>query len=401
MPKKKSKQAQQPAAPMTKRQLSRWQKEKRQERLALVFVLATIVLVGGILIFGVWREILSRPGQVAGRVGDARNTLGSKVQEIKYRARTLDTQIALAQSQLVQARTQAQADPTSAFLVQYVEQQLQQLQLERFQVSNGQSVLEDAIEREIIKREAQRRGISVTAADIEAEIQRQFQPVPDETTDAVTTTTSTTDTVALPPAPTPTPIPADAWKGRYEQTLATYSISDAEFRRYTIEPLVWRTRMQEIIAASVPTTTEQVRARHILLATEQDARDALALLKEAPATFQDVAKARSTDDSNKDQGGDLGWFARGVMAPEFEAAAFALEPGQISDVVTTTFGFHIILVEEKDANRALDKDQLDSRIAQAFSDWLTDLKASPDIERYLDSDKQTWLNKQIPASDRF
>jgi peptidyl-prolyl cis-trans isomerase D len=102
---------------------------------------------------------------------------------------------------------------------------------------------------------------------------------------------------------------------------------------------------------------EEVRARHILFkvapnATEADkaaartqAEDVLAKAK-GGADFAELAKQYSQD-STASNGGDLGRFGHGVMAPAFESAAFALEPGQISDVVETPFGFHIIKLEEK------------------------------------------------------
>ena len=102
------------------------------------------------------------------------------------------------------------------------------------------------------------------------------------------------------------------------------------------------------------TTPEQVRASHILLKTEGKDEAAVKakaeeVLKEAKggADFAELAKKYSEDDSNAKNGGDLDFFGRGRMVPEFDAAAFAMEPGQTSDLVKTQFGFHIIKLTDK------------------------------------------------------
>ncbi len=112
------------------------------------------------------------------------------------------------------------------------------------------------------------------------------------------------------------------------------------------------------------TTPEQVRASHILLKTEGKDEAAVraraeALLKEAKsgADFAALAKKNSEDEGSAAQGGDLDYFGRGRMAKEFEDAAFSLAPGQISDVVKSPFGFHIIKVTDRkpETKRALEE----------------------------------------------
>jgi peptidyl-prolyl cis-trans isomerase D len=103
-------------------------------------------------------------------------------------------------------------------------------------------------------------------------------------------------------------------------------------------------------------TPEQVRASHILLKTEgkddaavrKEAEDLLAKIK-GGADFAELAKKFSEDDASKEKGGDLDFFGRNQMVKEFENVAFALEPGQVSDLVKTTFGYHIIKAAEKRA----------------------------------------------------
>ncbi len=92
-------------------------------------------------------------------------------------------------------------------------------------------------------------------------------------------------------------------------------------------------------------TGEQVKASHILVKTEKEAKDILAQLKSG-GKFEELAKKNSVDSSSA-KGGDLGWFGKGSMVPAFEKAALALKEGQISDVVKSDFGFHIIKLTGK------------------------------------------------------
>jgi peptidyl-prolyl cis-trans isomerase C len=100
-------------------------------------------------------------------------------------------------------------------------------------------------------------------------------------------------------------------------------------------------------------TPEQVRVRHILISAkacepEQRARELLAKARQPGADFAALAKANSDDPGSAARGGDLGFFAKGKMAPAFEVAAFALQqPGDLSDVVKTEFGYHVIRLEER------------------------------------------------------
>jgi len=96
-------------------------------------------------------------------------------------------------------------------------------------------------------------------------------------------------------------------------------------------------------------TPEQISARHILVKTEQEAKEILNQLK-AGEDFSKIAMEKSIAPS-KNKGGNLGWFSRGKMVPEFEKVAFSLGPGQISDVVKTRFGYHIIKVDAKTPER--------------------------------------------------
>jgi len=147
---------------------------------------------------------------------------------------------------------------------------------------------------------------------------------------------------------------------------------------------------QQKVAASINVTDEQLRAaysgaldnfrmpervhaRHILLKTEgksdaekkalqAKAQDLLKQLK-GGADFAELAK-KNSDDGSKDQGGDLGWFTHGQMVAEFDSAAFALKPKELSGVVTSQFGYHIIQVLEKDPAKVKPFEEVKDELAK-------------------------------------
>lgn len=149
-------------------------------------------------------------------------------------------------------------------------------------------------------------------------------------------------------------------------------------------------------------TPEQVRASHILLKTEgkddatvkKQAEDVLQMAKAPGADFAALARKYSEDDGSKDKGGDLDYFTRGRMVPEFEQAAFAMQPGQISDLVKSQYGYHIIKVTDKkpavtrpfDEVKAQIQDQL---LAQKADEQVADLarKLQDEIKKPADLDK--------------
>lgn len=138
---------------------------------------------------------------------------------------------------------------------------------------------------------------------------------------------------------------------------------------------------QEAIANFVP--QEEVHARHILVATEEDA-NAIAAELQAGADFAELARENSTDASGPG-GGDLGFFRRGDMIPVFEQYAFALQPGQVSVPFESQFGWHIVKVDELRLTPVPTFEQMATQLRQQvlyakFDEMVSALKADAEIE---------------------
>lgn len=185
-----------------------------------------------------------------------------------------------------------------------------------------------------------------------------------------------------------------------EQVVAgPQKASDEEIRQYYLEhPLEF-------------TTAEKVRARHILVqaarsAPEQDRAAARARIEElrrrllAGEDFAVLARDFSEDPGAKQNGGDLGYFPRGRMVAEFEATAFALQPGEMSDVVETQYGFHLIRVEARQAAELQPLDVVKQRIAANLARDRQAEAVNSFVEKLTkDAGMELVIEPLIPAAD--
>ena len=169
----------------------------------------------------------------------------------------------------------------------------------------------------------------------------------------------------------------DAHKAEYrvgEQRSVKFLLLDRDLARQKV--VVPATDIQRFYNDNIQQyqTPEQIKASHILLKT--DGKDEAAVRKRAEALlaqvkggadFAALAKKESEDEGSAKNGGDLGFFGKGRMVPEFETAAFAMQPGQTSDLVRSQFGFHIIRVIEKKAGETRPLDQVRQQIQEQLA----------------------------------
>jgi len=130
---------------------------------------------------------------------------------------------------------------------------------------------------------------------------------------------------------------------------------------------------------------QEVRARHILVPTEDEAKAVLAEIKKG-TDFAELARQKSKDPGAAAEGGDLGYFGKDQMVPEFAEVAFKLDKGQVSDPVKTQFGWHVIKVEDKRTKPVPEfdkvKDQIETYVTRkAQADYIHKLQESAKIER--------------------
>jgi peptidyl-prolyl cis-trans isomerase C len=184
-----------------------------------------------------------------------------------------------------------------------------------------------------------------------------------------------------------------------EQVIQDFWLQKEFAKRITPDQL--QARYQEKLK-SMP-AEDEVHARHILVATEQEAKDLLAELKKG-ASFDKLAREKSTDKASGAEGGDLGWFKRTDMVKEFSDAAFALKKGEMSDApVKTQFGFHLIKVDDRRQAPPPTFDELADQIRdevqrETWKQYLDQLHANGKIEKFnIDGSKVAAAPASPPA----
>jgi parvulin-like peptidyl-prolyl isomerase len=416
---------------VTKKHVAKLERERRQVALVRTLAVGMIVLVALLLGYGYleinYLELRKPVAEVNGqkittkewqeRIQLQRINLANTLQQYQYYQQTfgLDT-------------SQQQQEIT--YYLQIPE-------------ALGQQVLDTMIDEVLIRQEAEKRGITVSREEVERSIQESYgffpngtstpeptstpfefptltseqltlyPPTPSPTTAPTFTPepTSTPDP-SVPPtatatfaAPTPTFVPGPAtatatpytlegFQAQFNNTLTefkTIGISEATLRS-VYESGLLRQKVLEAVTADIPTSEEQVWARHILVATEGEAKGLIVRLQQG-ADFAKLARQTSTDTGSGTNGGDLGWFGRGQMVSEFENAAFSLKIGEISKPIQSQFGYHIIQVLGRQ-ELPLSASQLQQKRETAFTEWLTSTREAVTIIIY-----DTWKQKLPPMPD--
>jgi len=246
----------------------------------------------------------------------------------------------------------------------------------------------DALERlffnAIIDQEADKRGIKPTEEEIEAEFQQQYTAflsdhnvTEDQLADYLTGQGSSLDQFK-----------SDARKSVADQ-LTVQAVREAVAGEIDLTADQIKSYFDE--NRDRYDTEEEVRASHILVKTEDEAREILDELANG-ADFATLAEERSIDTGSAVNGGDLGWFKRGQMVKPFEDAAFALNVGETSGIVKTDYGYHIIRVTDR-------KEATHPELDQVIDQVRSDLKDEITTERFRNWYEETYDNATIAVAD--
>ncbi|MCL5264857.1 MAG: peptidylprolyl isomerase [Chloroflexi bacterium] len=388
MKKSAKKAIKEPERKMTKRQLSRHERERKLTKITIGAGAAVLVLIVFVIAFGLYREVVSKPFQAIAVVNGKEISLGNYAKMLGYADFNLDYQRAQLQDLIDQSNQNSSQGQDQDFTRQFAQQQLQQLDLNKRLLPS--QVLDQMIGNELIRQEAARRGLSVTPQEIDDDIVKQASPAPSADASGTVTTTEGVTTTNTPVTKTIAESTQDLSKALAQTGFLTVD----EYRSLVVEPALYREKLQKALADEVKPSAEQVHARHILVDTEDQAKEALRKLKDEKADFASLAKEMSKDTGTKDKGGDLGWFPRGVMTQAFEDAAFKMQPGELSEPVHTEFGYHIIQVEERADDRPLSEEQLSQEKAQVLNKWLQEQKApqANKVQRLDTPELTKWAN---------
>ncbi len=411
----KSTQERQPIP--TKKHMARLEREQRQRRIIIIATSVVVIVVVALIAYGITSEVFLKPRQPVAMVnGDDISTQDFQSMVRFNRQQLVNNALSTFQfMQMFQDSPETQASLVS---------QISQIQSQLNPSLIGQQTLDQMVDDILIRQEAQKRNLTVSDDEVDQAFQEALgyfpdgRPTPTPTmvslptstlsvlqktlvppTPTLTATSSPTVTATLAPTGTPTEIPTitptalptltptvytfEAYQEQYQEIVTNFeesiNFSENELRAVLKSQLFFQKVQDSVFQElDVSPVEEQVWARHILVDDEPTADLVISRLDDGES-FCDLASEFSNDTSNKDRCGDLGWFSRGVMVPEFESAAFSLEIGETSNPVETQFGWHVVqnLGHEE---RLLSDAEYQGLKDQSFSTWLTDLRETSVIE---------------------
>lgn len=432
---------------VTKKHLARAERERRQTRWIIISAIVIVVLVLGLIGYGILDQQVLQYRRPVVSVNSAQISTSLFQGQARYARYAL---IRNAES-TYQFSQLFGNDPNTQY--QFV-QQLQQIQLQLDPQTVGQQVINQLIDDQLIKQYAKAHNITVSDAEIEQGFQEAFGyyangtptptatwvPTPTATLSQLQVTLMVTPTLTATPTPTatqvvtatatptltptpagtPTPTPAstlqitstqvvtpteaptmtpsptpytlEGFQKLSKDTLANlntqFGLTEADLR-YVIEASLYRKKVMDAIVGNLPKQQDQVWIRHIVVADQQTANEVKSKLDSGADWFA-VSDQYTTDQVNKSKGGDLGWLPKDQLEQAVADKAFSMKVGEISQPIQVTNGWEVIQMLGHE-QRPLTESEYTNLQTTQFQDWLTKQKDAANVQTF-----DTWKT-QVPA----
>ncbi len=423
---------------VTKKHLARIERERRQNRLLIIATAVVAVLIVGVIGYGFLYNSVIMQNQPVAKVDNQSVSTHDWQIEVRYQRFALIRQY----NQYYQLYAAFGMDPSTQPVLQQIQSSLSDT------TTLGSQVLDQMINDIVIRDEAAKLGITVTAQEIDQAMQDAFafypngSPTPTITPTPWLTPTlnptelylvTATPTPTVTPTPTETPLPTltptpqvtptltavpsvtptetpTATSTPYTQagyatavqsfmsgavTEGVTGFSQADLRKI-FELQLYSQKVEANVTKDIADVQDQVWARHIVVSDQAAAAAALNLLRSGE-DWTKVCADTSTDTATKDTGGDMGWFPKGIQDAAIDNVAFSLKVGETSDPIQTASGWEIIQVIGHQV-RPVDANTLQQLKTNAFQSWLTSAKANYTITKYDYWSQRVPIEPTLPAS---
>lgn len=377
---------------INRKALSRAEREARLQRWIMLAAAGVILLALLIIAGGLYYDRVIWPDQPVAMVD------GQPIRTREFQKRFRFVEASLEQQRAVLRQELAALDPNDpnqATIAALYQQQINQLELQlQDPLSLGRAVLQQMIDERLIRAEAARRGIQVSAEAIDREIERRFGFIRETPTPAGSPTPTATLEPGTPgptPLPTPTQMSEASFRALYAAQLQRWGqlgFTEADYRAL-VEADLLEQQLREAFAREVPTHEEQVDVRLITAETPELAAELQRRIQAEgfEKVFEEVQAGKVVSATAL----NMGWTPIGglgsLYGTELEKIVFATPILSTTPVITTPLGYHIAFVAGRE-DRELAPYYLEARQQQAFEDWLQRQRNDPTRVRYFD-----WQNR--------
>lgn len=424
---------------LTRKHLVRAEKELRQQRVLILSLIGFVVVVFGLIAYGLLDEFVFAPKKPVAIV-DGQAISVKEFESYGTLVRVSEINSYQQLSQYYSLYQQFGLTPDAS-----ITNKMSAIQYEFSSPATfGQNVVTTMINNVILKNEAAKLGITVTADEVEKTIEESYgfytngtptpantptsyvypttnatqnfllitptatqdltatatasqAPSPTETlapTLELTPTSGPTSSPANTPTPQPTATPYTLQGFQndlksYVGTLSAFGVTEADLRTYVTTQLIDQKVYNEI-TKNVPTHGEQVWMRQILVSNELDAQTVVARIANGE-NWISVASEVSQDTATSANGGDLGWFPRGIQSQQIDDVVFKMNVGDIQ-VVQDSNGWHVLQMVGKESDRPFSPTILSQLQTLAYTNWFTPIKAAAKVESF-----NTWQS-HVPTA---